>query len=380
MDPAASSNAPPVLSAATGGRPPRKSLKVLWLVLDSLVVAFLFGVGYLAFWLGMFVNLVAVLLMLLLPLNLLLLAWHAFRRQVYFGLLTRPLGAESRRYYWPCLARVIFYALCCYLLAVAVIPYQFPTQSPAALMAIYYALAAVQIALAFLPARRLSVPFNLLFNVGAIFLVWQFVQIGNPPAASGPTLSSPLPGIACVVQGGNSLLVNHHFRLSSQRYALDIFKAADTLENIQKWKLLKDSDSFGQKVLSPCAGRMAFCEDSHPDNASGKTDSAHPAGNYVSIEIAPGRYLMLAHLKAHSIAVKPGDEVKVGQVLAECGNSGNTSGPHAHMQVQTSPEFSYETVAVPMTLHSVIRNGEHLVDVQPRRSDLLVNSDGETVK
>ena len=37
--------------------------------------------------------------------------------------------------------------------------------------------------------------------------------------------------------------------------------------------------------------------------------------------------------------VRPGDEVTVGQELAACGNSGNTTQPHVHVQVMDSPEL-----------------------------------------
>jgi len=35
--------------------------------------------------------------------------------------------------------------------------------------------------------------------------------------------------------------------------------------------------------------------------------------------------------------VKPGDKVKRGQILGQCGNSGNSSEPHIHYHLQHSP-------------------------------------------
>ena len=143
--------------------------------------------------------------------------------------------------------------------------------------------------------------------------------------------------------GGNSSLLNHHYALESQRYAVDIFKVAESADEVKDWKILSDDASLGQTIHSPCDGRVAYVEDSHPDNAKGATDAKNPAGNYLTIEVAPGRYVMFAHLKQKSLLVKPRDEVKLGQPIAQCGNSGNTSGPHVHMQVQTLPRFSYQT-------------------------------------
>jgi murein DD-endopeptidase MepM/ murein hydrolase activator NlpD len=45
---------------------------------------------------------------------------------------------------------------------------------------------------------------------------------------------------------------------------------------------------------------------------------------------------VLAHLKQGSIVVKVGDNVKRGQLLGKCGNSGNSSEPHLHYHLQNS--------------------------------------------
>lgn len=47
-----------------------------------------------------------------------------------------------------------------------------------------------------------------------------------------------------------------------------------------------------------------------------------------------GTYLVIAHLKNGSVAVETGDIVEEGQVIGECGNSGNSSEPHIHIHHQ----------------------------------------------
>ena len=47
-----------------------------------------------------------------------------------------------------------------------------------------------------------------------------------------------------------------------------------------------------------------------------------------------GTYLVIAHLKQGSVRVKTGESVEEGQVIGECGNSGNTSEPHIHIHHQ----------------------------------------------
>jgi murein DD-endopeptidase MepM/ murein hydrolase activator NlpD len=60
-----------------------------------------------------------------------------------------------------------------------------------------------------------------------------------------------------------------------------------------------------------------------------------PEGNHLIVQIAPERYVMLAHLQQHSLRVREGQRVAAGELLALCGNSGNTTAPHLHLQVQT---------------------------------------------
>lgn len=45
------------------------------------------------------------------------------------------------------------------------------------------------------------------------------------------------------------------------------------------------------------------------------------------------------HLKRGSLLVRVGDRVEEGQQLAECGNSGNSTQPHLHIQVTDDPEM-----------------------------------------
>ena len=58
------------------------------------------------------------------------------------------------------------------------------------------------------------------------------------------------------------------------------------------------------------------------------------AGNYVVLALEDrGGYVALVHLQRGSIRVGQGDVVRVGQQLAACGNSGNSTEPHVHLQV-----------------------------------------------
>lgn len=58
------------------------------------------------------------------------------------------------------------------------------------------------------------------------------------------------------------------------------------------------------------------------------------AGNHVVVELADGAgFVVLAHLREGSLRVGTGDAVTTGRAVGECGNSGNSTQPHVHLQV-----------------------------------------------
>jgi len=65
------------------------------------------------------------------------------------------------------------------------------------------------------------------------------------------------------------------------------------------------------------------------------------AGNYLIVALRQsGAFVALAHLRTGSIRVAIGEEVTAGQPVADCGNSGNSTQPHVHVQVMDSLDLS----------------------------------------
>ncbi len=60
-------------------------------------------------------------------------------------------------------------------------------------------------------------------------------------------------------------------------------------------------------------------------------------GNYIIIAHYNGLYTLYAHGQAGSIRVSEGQYVSQGQQIMNVGSTGNSSGPHLHFEVRTSP-------------------------------------------
>jgi hypothetical protein len=99
------------------------------------------------------------------------------------------------------------------------------------------------------------------------------------------------------------------------------------------------------------------------------TGAGRILGNHVVIDLGGGVYAAYAHLKRGSIAVKRGDRVTEGQVIAACGNSGNSSEPHLHFQLM---DHAHATIAagLPMRFHGVEIDGRAEPGV-PRAGNVL---------
>lgn len=96
-----------------------------------------------------------------------------------------------------------------------------------------------------------------------------------------------------------------------------------------------------QPILSPADGQVVFTRNDMEDAQGVGTVSsaADAAGNVIVIELDNGLFVVLAHLRQGSVRVENGDSVRTGDLLAQVGNSGNTTMPHLHLQVQTHADL-----------------------------------------
>jgi len=150
----------------------------------------------------------------------------------------------------------------------------------------------------------------------------------------------PFVGQWFVFWGGNNEFLNYHYESLGQRYAYDLIIEHDGFSYKGDPTKNESYYAFGQPVVAPRDGTVVRVENNVADNYPvGVPNEKDMAGNYVVIDHGNGEYSMLAHFKKGSVVVKKGDVVKQGQLLGECGNSGNSSEPHIHFQVSDTPQF-----------------------------------------
>lgn len=153
-------------------------------------------------------------------------------------------------------------------------------------------------------------------------------------------LHLPFDGQWFVVWGGRTLQQNYHAADRTQRFAMDMLIYRDGVTHSGDATKLESYYCWDQPILSPGAGTIVSVTNDLPDNPIGETDAPNPAGNHVVIDLGNGEFAFLGHMRQGSIAVAEGDAVAVGDELGRCGNSGNTSEPHLHMHLQTTPDLA----------------------------------------
>lgn len=185
------------------------------------------------------------------------------------------------------------------------------------------------------------------------------------PEPAAVTLAYPFRGRWLARNSPAKRVPSHGTHFMGQTYAID-FIAVDERgrSGARSWRSMLSSErpedlvGFGAPILAPCPGRVVITHDGEPDHEARRSPltlvpylltqaerarrgPAGLAGNHVVIAARPGGpFVVLAHLRQGSITVVVGDEVTTGQTVAQCGNSGNSTQPHLHLQAIDSTDWS----------------------------------------
>lgn len=186
--------------------------------------------------------------------------------------------------------------------------------------------------------------------------------------------SLPFDGEWYVMWGGRTRVQNYHVDYPDQRYANDLVMIKDGWSYEGDGKDNTDYYCFGVEVLSPADGTVLEIENGVMDNIPGKMNPKNPLGNYVIIDYGNDEYSFFAHFKEGSVRVKPGDTVKTGDVLALCGNSGNSSEAHIHCHLQNTPVFG-NGQGLPLSFSNYFADSKFISSGELLQNTLVGNAD-----
>lgn len=204
-------------------------------------------------------------------------------------------------------------------------------------------------------------------------------------------LESLLSGAALVRNSPTDRVPSHGTTRGASSYAIDLVpldeqgrSASYTLRSFLRPEAPERFAGFGTEVLAPVAGTVRLV---HHGEADHRAHRGLPsvlyaltqrrrlrrgwqglAGNHVVLEVACGgraAFVALCYLQQGSIAVGIGQRVSAGEVLARCGNSGNSMEPHVHLQTMDGLDPG-TAAALPLTFPGgVPRTGKRLAGARP---------------
>ncbi len=182
---------------------------------------------------------------------------------------------------------------------------------------------------------------------------------------SKTVLSLPIKGLLMVHDGHD--FYAHHRRLNTEhpaakglglsqnfmRYSLDLNPTNEHFD-IHRGTGAKNEDwyAWNQPLYATGDGTVVDAADTTPDNIRGgesffkaekvKTMPMHFYGNYLVIDHGNGEFSLMGHVQKGSLAVKVGDVVKRGQLVARIGSSGSSNNPHVHYELRTGKDLKVE--------------------------------------
>ncbi|HLT07162.1 MAG TPA: peptidoglycan DD-metalloendopeptidase family protein [Cyclobacteriaceae bacterium] len=181
----------------------------------------------------------------------------------------------------------------------------------------------------------------------------------------------PFRGQWTVFWGGDTPEQNYHVENRAQRGAFDFLIIGENGKSYRtNGRSNEDFYAFGKEILAPVDGVIAMVVDGIKDNVPGEMNPVFIPGNTIIVKTEVGEFYVLAHFKQHSIVVKEGDKVNKGQLLGQCGNSGNSTEPHLHMHLQNVEEM-YKATGAKIYFEKLLVNGVERQQHSPIKGEVV---------
>ncbi|MDB2439594.1 M23 family metallopeptidase [Hellea sp.] len=328
-------------------------------IIIAIICGLTFMLGAVAFQFGALFNFVLLAIMggcLLVPLTRLP---YFINKEIHWSFWKAPFAKPNRSYWRPILLRIVFWSLCGLLVFLSVPNAMLKANELAQVRTIIIGGTAFLCLLSLIPKRIGGKPMSIFagFSIPVILFIFADSLMPQLSSKDAITVHSPFAAESFMAHAGHNKLLNYHTAYASQKHALDIMVAyEDGRENKNDRKVLEDYACFGARLIAPVSGEIIAAKSDLVDQKIGSRDPENPEGNHVVIKMDGTHYALLAHMKQNSLAVAVGDQVVVGQKLGECGNSGNTTSPHLHFQIQRYPDlFAKDGYTYPVKFDNTAR-------------------------
>tara|TARA_B110000046_G_C12967932_1_gene387603 strand:+ start:66 stop:716 length:651 start_codon:yes stop_codon:yes gene_type:complete len=118
---------------------------------------------------------------------------------------------------------------------------------------------------------------------------------------------------------------------------------------------------IGTKIVAMRSGIVVEVIESFEDIEAG-TAGIYDETNIIRIRHPDGTRASYAHLTLNGALKNEGDSVVQGEIIALSGNTGNTTGPHLHVQVTECEDISISCNSLPLTFKNTSEHCLGLLD------------------
>ena len=188
------------------------------------------------------------------------------------------------------------------------------------------------------------------------------------------SMSLPFEGEWYVFWGGPTVKQNYHNAHQNMRGAFDfVIRDKQGKSYRTDGKSNEDYYAFGKEIVAPCDAEVVKVIKGVKDNVWPKMNQMQAQGNAVILKTSQDEFLFFAHLMERSIVVEEGEQLFKGQKIGLCGNSGYSTEPHLHFNLQNVADL-FDPTGAPCYFDNILVNGKLKQDYSPVRGERIQNN------